>query len=173
MSFLDRFKLQPKHKSTDPEVRAASVAELGDGEEDAGALLALAREDSDARVRRAAVARVEDVSVLAAIAGSDGDQGIREELLARLGTIAANEAADRAAVALGALIDPKQISNVAKTSPHDSVRTGAVARLTTSVAQLDRAPRPRRAHRGARHRAHPRSGRAPDCRDETDHKTPA
>src|SRR5918994_1509120 len=103
MSFLDRFKIQPKHKSTDPEIRAASVSELGEGEEDAAVLLALAREDADARVRRAAVARIEDVNVLAAIAGNDPEKGIREELLARLGIIAANEAPDRALVALVAL----------------------------------------------------------------------
>jgi hypothetical protein len=130
MSFLDRFKIQPKHKSTDPEIRASSVAELGEGEEDAAVLLALAREDTDARVRRAAIARIEDVAVLAAIAANDADQGIREELLARLGTIAASDPADRAVAALAALVDPKQISNVAKTSPHDSVRTEAVNRLT-------------------------------------------
>jgi hypothetical protein len=130
MSFLDRFKIQPKHKSPDPEVRAASVSELGEGEEDAAVLLALAREDTDARVRRAAVARIGDVSVLAAIAGNDADPGIREELIARLGTIATNDPADRAVVALAALVDPKQIATVAKTSPHDSVRTEAVQRLT-------------------------------------------
>ena len=28
MSFLDRFKIQPKHKSPDPEIRLASVPEL-------------------------------------------------------------------------------------------------------------------------------------------------
>ena len=57
MSFLDRFKIQPKHKSADPDVRIAGVAELGATEEDAAALVALAREDVDARVRRAAAAR--------------------------------------------------------------------------------------------------------------------
>ena len=50
MSFLDRFKIQPKHKSADPEIRIAGVAELGASEEDAAALVALAREDSEARV---------------------------------------------------------------------------------------------------------------------------
>jgi len=74
MSFLDRFKIQPKHKSADPEIRASSVEELGPGEEDAAVLLSLAREDPDARVRRAAIARVQDVAVLAAIAGSDADR---------------------------------------------------------------------------------------------------
>ena len=53
MSFLDRFKIQPKHKSTDPEVRLAAVpSELGvRDEEDAAVLVALAREDADARVQ--------------------------------------------------------------------------------------------------------------------------
>jgi hypothetical protein len=130
MSFLDRFKIQPKHKSADPEIRAASVAELGEGEEDAAVLLALAREDADARVRRAAIARIEDVSVLAAIAGNDADQGIREEVIARLTDIALTDTSDRGAVALGALSDPKQIATVAKTSPNESVRAEAVNRLT-------------------------------------------
>ena len=41
MSFLDRFKIHPKHKSADPEIRLAGVAELGTSEEDTGTLVAL------------------------------------------------------------------------------------------------------------------------------------
>ena len=136
MSFLDRFKIQPKHKSPDPEVRLASVQELGAGapgplnEEDAGVLLALAREDTDARVRRAATARIDDAGVLAAIAGADADEGIREEVLGRLAGIAASGDSAGAAQALGALTDQKQIATVAKTSPIESVRAAAVGRLT-------------------------------------------
>jgi hypothetical protein len=137
MSFLDRFKIQPKHKSPDPEVRLASVQELGAGasgplnDEDAGVLLALAREDTDARVRRAAAARIEDVGVLAAIAGFDADAGIREEVLGRLADAAmSGDSAQTAAQALGALTDQKQIAAVAKTSPIDSIRADAVGRLT-------------------------------------------
>ncbi|HZJ62226.1 MAG TPA: hypothetical protein VFD36_01785, partial [Kofleriaceae bacterium] len=130
MSFLDRFKIQPKHKSADPEVRAASVEELGPGEEDAATLLSLAREDSDARVRRAAIARLQDVGVLAAIAESDPDPAIREELIARLAGVAVSADAEGAGRALAALTDQKQIANVAKTSPVDTVRAEAVARLT-------------------------------------------
>ena len=63
MSFLDRFKIQPKHKSPDPEVRIASVQELTATDEDAAVLVALAREDTDARVRRAAAARLTRKSV--------------------------------------------------------------------------------------------------------------
>src|SRR5215204_6546317 len=130
MSFLDRFKIQPKHKSTDPEVRIAYVQELPSGalpEEDAVALVALAREDADPRVRRAAAARVDDVTVLAAIAGSDADPAMREDVIGRLSSIAMADPAERASVALGALTDQKQIAAVAKTSTIDTVRADAVA----------------------------------------------
>jgi len=133
MSFLDRFKIQPKYKSADADVRAQAIAELGAGpltDEDRGILVALASEDPDPRVRRAAAARVEDVGVLASIAGRDADEGLRGELLDRLAGIAAGEKADAAVSALAALTDAKQISTVAKSSPLESVRTAAVARLT-------------------------------------------
>jgi Domain of Unknown Function (DUF349) len=134
MSFLDRFKIQPKYKSTDPEIRLEAVRELAletaTGEERA-ALVALAREDADARVRRAAAGRIEDVEVLAAIASSDADEGIRGELLERLAAVAASSTTGAAALAaLGALRDPKQIGNVAKSSPIDSIRIEAVNRLS-------------------------------------------
>ena len=48
MSFLDRFTIQPQHKSDDPEIRLASVPELGPAEGDDAVLVALATEDTDA-----------------------------------------------------------------------------------------------------------------------------
>ncbi len=134
MSFLDRFKIQPKYKSADPEVRLAAVREFGEGpvtDDERAAIVALAREDSDARVRRAAAGRIEDVEVLAAIAGADADEGLRAEVLERLGGVAiSSTAADTAIRALAALQDQKQIGNVAKSSPLDAVRAEAVNRLT-------------------------------------------
>src|SRR5687767_14832168 len=104
MSFLDRFKIQPKHKSDDPDIRLAAVPELGAAEGDGEALVALAAEDPDARVRRAAAARIDDVGVLARIAGSDGDADLREDVLGRLAVIAASGgSAEAAAQALAAL----------------------------------------------------------------------
>ena len=150
MSFLDRFKIQPKHKSPDPDVRVASVHELPAGplgDEDAAVLAALAREDTDARVRRAAAARIDDVGVLSAIAGSEADAGIRDEVLGRLAGVAASgDSPEAAGQALGALTDQKQIATVAKTSPLDRVRADAVARLTdvkslSSVARNAADPR--------------------------------
>jgi hypothetical protein len=131
MSFLDRFKLQPRYKSADPDLRVAGVQELSDSTEDTAVLAALAREDTDVRVRRAAAARVSDVSLLAAIASSENDGDLRHEVLDRLARIAASsdEPAD-AAHALGALADQKQIGTVAKSSPLESIRLDAVGRIT-------------------------------------------
>src|SRR5262245_32410127 len=134
MSFLDRFKIQPKYKSTDPDVRLEAVRELAletATDEERAALVALAREDTDARVRRAAAGRIEDGEVLAAIASADADEGIRTETLDRLAAVAGSStSADTARRALAALVDPKQIGIVAKSSPVDTVRVDAVNRLT-------------------------------------------
>jgi hypothetical protein len=134
MSFLDRFKIQPKYKSADPEVRLAAVREFGEGpatDDERAAIVALAREDTDARVRRAAAARIDDVEVLAAVASADADEGIRAEVLERLAGVAASaNVAATALRALSVLRDQKQIGNVAKSSPLDTVRVEAVNQLT-------------------------------------------
>src|SRR5436190_10219216 len=137
MSFLDRFKIQPKYKSTDPDVRLAAVREFTEAaatDEERAAIVALARQDADARVRRAAAARIEDVEVLAALASADSpesDEELRREVLDRLaGVAAASAAADTAVRALGALREQTQIGNVARSSPLDSVRAEAVNQLS-------------------------------------------
>src|SRR4051794_18678339 len=131
MSFLDRFKLQPKYKSADADVRVAGVQELSDSTEDTAVLAALAREDADARVRRAAAARINDVSVLAAIASSESEDELRLDVLDRLARIAASS--DQPAEgghALRVLIDQRQIGTVAKASPVEAIRLDAVGRIT-------------------------------------------
>ncbi len=130
MSFLDRFKPQPRHKSPDPDVRLAAIQELGTDPEDVAALATLAREDTDSRVRRAASARVDNVAVLAAMAVSDPDEGIRAETAERLTGIASGERADAARLALGALRDQKYLAAVARQSPLEPIRTEALGRLT-------------------------------------------
>ena len=134
MSFLDRFKIQPKYKSADPEVRLSAIREFGETtptDDDRAAIVALAREDADARVRRAAAGRIDDIEVLAGIAGSEADEGVRDEILDRLAGVATTStAAGTALAALAALREPKQIGTVAKSSPVDSVRAAAVSRLT-------------------------------------------
>ena len=72
MGILEKLRPTPRWKHTDPAVRAAAVYELTGEGEDADTLLALAREDADPRVRRAAVARIEALPVLAEIAAKIG-----------------------------------------------------------------------------------------------------
>ena len=76
MGILEKLRPQPRWKHADPGVRSAAVYELGPEESDA--LLALAREDADSRVRRAAVGRISEVDVLGEIARTDPDEDVRE-----------------------------------------------------------------------------------------------
>ena len=57
MGILEKLRPTPRWKHPDPSVRATAVYEIGP--DDGDALRALAREDADARVRRAAVTRLE------------------------------------------------------------------------------------------------------------------
>jgi uncharacterized protein DUF349 len=130
MTLLDRFRTQPQ-KHPDPAVRLAYVEELPLSEHEQ--IVAAAREDDDARVRRAAVGKLMDPSVLAAIAREDADAGVRENALAMLRDIASDafegvsEAAGLAAV--DALDDERILAQIAKTSLRESVGRQALTRL--------------------------------------------
>ncbi len=131
MSFLDRFKLQPRWKHADAAVRAAAVAEIPDDAEHRPVIEELAASDPDARVRSAAVDRVVDVALLTRLARSEQDAELRRRLADRLVEIAIAAAptdAD-AALALDGLDDPRQFSTIAKSSPHDTVRAAALGRV--------------------------------------------
>ena len=130
MSFLDRFKTQPKYRNPDPAIRLAGVAELPDDAEHWGVIAELAASDEDVRVRRAAIARIGVVGYLARIARTERDESLRRELSERLIAIA-NAAADGdgdAAAALDGLSDQKHFGTIAKSSPHDTVRTAALGK---------------------------------------------
>jgi hypothetical protein len=131
MSFLDRFKPQPRWKHADPAVRAAAVPEIPDDPEHQAVIEELARTDEDARVRREAIGRVANVALLADLARSERDDDLRREVTERLVAIATAPAGTDAdaALALDGLEDPKQLSTIAKSSPHDTVRTAALGRV--------------------------------------------
>ena len=69
MTLLERFRAQPRQKHADPAVRLAFVQELPITEREV--LTEIAREDGDARVRRAAVAKLIDPAALAGVARAD------------------------------------------------------------------------------------------------------
>ena len=142
MSILEKLRPHPRWKHADPTVRVAAVYELGPDESDA--LHALAREDAEARVRRAAVTRIDDVAVLGEIARTDPDEAVRAEAVRGLAGIAA-EAGDpaqaidavRQLMALGKM---KEIVLVARDSSSAEVRASVVDLLEDqkSLAAISR-----------------------------------
>jgi hypothetical protein len=128
MGILEKLRPQPRWKHADPGVRAAAVYELGPDEADA--LRLLAREDTEARVRRAAVTRLSDISTLGDIGRTDPDEDVRAEAIRGLAGLAAEaDDADRAAdavrqlIALGRL---KEVVVAARENPDARVRAVVV-----------------------------------------------
>jgi hypothetical protein len=113
-------------------VRLAYVQEIPI---DARDLLAeIAREDADARVRRAAVAKLMDPSALAAVVRSDSDEGVRDEALGMLRDIALDAfeglAEGESLAAVEALTDTRMLAVVAKTALRDDVALHALWRVS-------------------------------------------
>jgi len=131
MSFLDRFKPQPRWKHEDPAVRAEAVAVMPHDPEHEDVLRTLAREDTDVRVRRAAGARLSRVEDVVQLATAERDEELRREYTDRLVAIATAPAPTDAgaALALAGIDDGKQFAAIAKSSPHDTVRTAALGRI--------------------------------------------
>src|SRR3954447_17859430 len=88
MSFLDRFKPQPKWKHADPAVRVSSIPEIPDDAEHLPVLQELAREDADIRGRRAAGARLSRMEDVVQLARSERDEELKREYTERLVSIA-------------------------------------------------------------------------------------
>jgi len=128
MGLLEKLRPQPRWKHGDPAVRAAAVYEIGPQEGDA--LVSLAREDSDPRVRRAAVSRLSDPGVLGDVGRTDPDEDVRAEAIRNLAALAV-EARDAAAAVpvlrqLAELGRTKEMSTAAKSAASPAVRSAAV-----------------------------------------------
>ncbi|MGC4085821.1 MAG: DUF349 domain-containing protein [Vicinamibacterales bacterium] len=132
MTLLDRFRAQSRDKHSDPAVRRAFVEELPLSEKEA--IAAAAREDDDAGVRKAAVAKLMDPAALAAVARDDRDESVRAQAQAMLRDIAleafeeVGEAESHQAI--DALTDPKTLAIIAKTATRESSAVRALTRVT-------------------------------------------
>jgi serine/threonine-protein kinase RIO1 len=131
MSFLDRFKPQPRWKHADAAVRAAAVDEIPSDEESLATLRELASGDEDVRVRRAAAGRLFRAADILPLARSERDESLRRELIDRLVSIATapDVNAGDAATALEGIDDQRQLATVAQAAPLDTVRAAALARV--------------------------------------------
>lgn len=141
MSFLDLFR--PKWQHSDPEIRAAAVRALGNGD---GALLAkIARSDVDAGVRRAAIKKIDEPGLLGEVAAKDEDAELRRiagEKLTRILVAQASGGTGPAAVAaLGELTSEQAVVDVAKHAVDEEVRRVALDRLrdTAAIVEVARA----------------------------------
>jgi hypothetical protein len=131
MTLLDRFRAQPPQKHSDPVVRLAYVQEIPIDERDL--LAEIARQDADARVRRAAVAKLMDPAALAAVVEGDPDQDVRDAALTMLRDIALDAfegvAEAESLAAVEALADPRTLATVAKTALREEVALRALGRV--------------------------------------------
>ncbi len=132
MTLLDRFRTPSRDKHPDPAIRLAFVDELP--LDDRATISALARDDEDPRVRKAAVAKLMAPSVLASIARDDRDETVRGQALIMLRDIALEVFEDtgesESLEAVDALDDLRVLGQIAKTAVREPVALRAVARVT-------------------------------------------
>src|SRR5712691_4353210 len=130
MALLDRFRAQPGQKHPDPVVRLAFVEEIPLDERDV--LAEIAREDPDARVRRAAVGKVMDPAVLGHVANGDADEQVRNDASAMLRDLALDrfEGVTKAQslTAVDAIADTKILAGIAKAAEREVVAVQALSR---------------------------------------------
>ena len=135
MGLLEKLRPQPKWKHTDPSVRLEGLQEIEDTDQES--LAALATDDPDARVRRAAVARVSDAVVLATILRNESDASVRDHAATRLAGLA-EQGDERVALAavssLATLGRQRELATVARGSHLDSVRRAAVEQVSDPKA---------------------------------------
>ena len=128
MGILDKLRPQSKSTHPDPNIRIAAIHELDPG--DVESLSAFAKDDSDARVRRVAVARIGDAAVLADIVRNESEGSVRDHALGQLIEQAQKHDAAGAMPAVAALASlgrERELATVAKAAGPDEVRRAAIA----------------------------------------------
>lgn len=127
MGILDKLRPQARWKHGDPMVRLEAIQAA---DVDATVLSEVARDDGDARVRRAAVSRLTDIDVLAGVTRNDRDDSVRDAAVDQLLTLAGDAAtAAAAARVLGGLGRTRELANLARSASTDLVRQAALAEV--------------------------------------------
>jgi hypothetical protein len=129
MGILEKLRSQPKHKHSDPSVRIEGVHEI-DHESEGDLIVSLAKDDPDARVRRAAVSRLHDGNVLADIARNESDAAVRDHAVAQLVEQASKHDEQISLAAVSALVSlgrERELTIVAKSAGPEATRRAALA----------------------------------------------
>lgn len=126
---IDRFLNKPEWQHPDPAVRAEAVLRLPSSEREA--LLAIARDDGEPRVRRAAARKLSDTDTLTDLVRSDPDDGVREEAASRLVHLVVHATEEETATAaVAALSEPRHLSVVARSAALRPIREAAIGAIT-------------------------------------------
>jgi hypothetical protein len=141
MGILDKLRPQSRLTHPDPTIRLEAVHETDPA--DQTALAAIAKDDGDTRVRRAAVARLTDMAALADIARNESDEGVREYAVVQIAERASKHDPDQAGPAVEGLIAlgrERELASLARTPGPEALRRRAVEalrdqRLLGSVAR--------------------------------------
>lgn len=126
MTLLDRLRRRPRWQHPEPDVRLEAIRELGAAEQEQ--LLEIARNDPDARVRRAAVRRLSAPTALAGAVG-DPDEGVRDEAVDSLLRLAMGEDGPAAEASLAALSEIRHLVTLARSARLAPIRQGALTRI--------------------------------------------
>jgi hypothetical protein len=135
MGLLEKLRPQPKYKHADPAVRLEGLAEVEDS--DQATLIAIATEDADVRVRRAALSRVADAGTLASVVRNESDAATRDAAVARLASLTEQgdaSVAEAAVTALAALGRQRELAVVARSAALENVRRSAAEQVTDQKA---------------------------------------
>ena len=135
MGILDKLRPQSKSTHPDPNIRIEAVHEID--VDDVASLGAFAKDDADARVRRAAVARISDAAVLADIARNESEGMVRDHAIAQLVEQASKHDAAVASAAVSALASlgrERELATVAKGAGPEAVRRAAIAAVRDEKA---------------------------------------
>ena len=135
MTLLDKFRTQPRDKHPDAAVRLSYVEEIPLGERDA--IAAIAKDDEDPRVRKAAVSKLMDPAALGAdCARRQRRRRARRGAIAMLRDIALDAfegiSETDSLDAVDAIADPKLLAQIAKSAAREDVALKALARFSSS-----------------------------------------
>ena len=135
MGLLEKLRPQPKYKHADPTVRLEGLNDIDDTDQDT--LAAVATDDADARVRRAAILRLTDAGTLAGIVRNEADTSTRDAAGTRLVALAEQQdhaVALAAVTALASLGRQRELATVARASGLESVRRSAAEQVNDQKA---------------------------------------
>jgi Domain of Unknown Function (DUF349) len=136
MALMDRFRAHPGHKHPDPATRLEFLEALPLDEREL--IAEVAREDVEARVRRAAVAKLLDPATLAVIARDDADEGVRAQANMMLRDLALEAfegcGETESLAAVDGLVDAKALGVAAKSAPRESTAQRALTRIADAHA---------------------------------------